>query len=130
MFFNFFQVKAFIDANIEFKDLLVDGDPHLHSALLKSYLRELPEPLLGRKSSAVYQMWCDAALLRDPTTRIKEITRILHQELPPRVVINIQYLVKVKQLTKSSLSSRVHYYSGRRLMGSLLDLDKLIPLTQ
>jgi len=95
--FDFFvQVKAFIDANIEFKDLLVDGDPHLHSALLKSYLRELPEPLLGRKSSAVYQMWCDAALLRDPTTRIKEITRILHQELPPRVVINIQYLVKVR----------------------------------
>ena len=50
-----FQVKAYIDANIGFQEILDDGDSHLHSALLKSYLRELPEPLLGRKNSAVYQ---------------------------------------------------------------------------
>ena len=92
------QVKAFIDANIPFQELLVDGDSHLHSALLKSYLRELPEPLLGRKNPDVYNMWCEAALLRDG--RVKEIQRILRDELPPKVVFNIQYLVKVR-ITKS-----------------------------
>ncbi len=94
-------MKAFIDANIPFQELLVDGDSHLHSALLKSYLRELPEPLLGRKNPDVYNMWCEAALLRDGPRRVKEIERILREELPQKVVVNIQYLVKVRFIDKS-----------------------------
>lgn len=92
------QVKSFIDSNltnIQFQELLADGDSHLHSALLKSYLRELPEPLLGRRSSDVYNMWCETAVLREGPGRIKEIQRILKENLPNKVVVNIQYLVKV-----------------------------------
>ena len=51
---------------------------------------------MGQKNPAVYNMWLDVAILRDESTRIKEIKRILKEELPPKVVINIQYLVKVK----------------------------------
>ena len=77
-----------------FKFVQADGDSHLYSALLKSYLRELPEPLLGRKKSDVYNMWLEVALLRD-NARVGGIKRILKEELPPCVVYNIQYLVKV-----------------------------------
>lgn len=93
-------MKSFIDTNltnIQFQDLLADGDSHLHSALLKSYLRELPEPLLGRKNPDVYNMWCETALLRDGPGRIKEIQRMLKENLPTKVVVNIQYLVKVRR---------------------------------
>jgi hypothetical protein len=41
-------------------------------------------------------MWLDVAILRDTTTRITEIKRILKEELSPAIVLNIQYLVKVK----------------------------------
>jgi hypothetical protein len=58
-------------------------------------LRELPEPLLGCKKADVYNLWLNIANLRNPAMRVAEIKRILKDELPASVVINIQYLVKV-----------------------------------
>jgi hypothetical protein len=40
-------------------------------------------------------MWLNIANIRNPAMRVAEIKRILKEELPASVVINIQYLVKV-----------------------------------
>ena len=76
--------------------------------MLKCYLRELPIPLLGRKEDYVYDRWTAVPLLRNKDSRIREIRYILKEDLPERVVVNIQYLVKfLAELTKESASNKM-----------------------
>ena len=64
------KFKAHLDSHQPIGDILLDGDVHLHSALLKSYLRELPVPLLGK--GVIFQKWMDASLLREQEKRVRQ----------------------------------------------------------
>lgn len=64
------KFKAHLDSHQPIGDILLDGDVHLHSSLLKSYLRELPVPLLG--GGQTYYKWMEASALRDQEKRIKK----------------------------------------------------------
>ena len=88
------KLKAYLDAGIPLSaELINESDSHLFSALLKSYLRELPVPFLGRKDPAVYNKWLEAAALTTNTQRIPEIRNIINN-LPAEIQLNIQYVVK------------------------------------
>ena len=84
-------------------DLIVESDSHLFSALLKSYLRELPVPFLGRKDPLVYHNWLRAAALPSNTQRVPEIRHIINT-LPAEIQLNVQYVVKF--LTELSSRSK------------------------
>lgn len=52
-------MKLCLDANyLHFETALQYRDPHVFAGVLKSYLRELPEPLLTHK---LYDQWMSAA---------------------------------------------------------------------
>lgn len=83
-----------MDSNIPITaDLVADSDAHLFSALLKSYLRELPVPFLGREDKAIYDKWIQVAGLPSSQQRIDGIRKIL-DNFPENISLNIQYLVK------------------------------------
>ena len=83
-------------------------DAHFYAALLKSYLRELPVPLLSRQESYVFNRWIQVPLLRTKENKIKEIRYILKEDLPEKVVVNIQYIVKfLAQLAKECSSNKM-----------------------
>ena len=63
-------------------------DPHLYTALMKSYLRELPDPLFV---SAFTEHWKTANAIKDWKQRIKEIKRIL-SIIPEENKNNIEFL--------------------------------------
>jgi len=88
------KLKAYLDAGLEFIPLLQDCDCHFYAAFLKSYLRELPVPLLGRKQDTVYDRWIRVSELETHEAQIREIRYILKEELPSNVVLNIQYMFK------------------------------------
>ena len=80
----------------------------MHAALLKSYLRELPIPLLGRKQDHVHDRWIAVTKLNSDTEKIREIRYILKEELPSPVVVNIQYLVKfLAEITRKSKANKM-----------------------
>ena len=88
------KFKALLDSNIPITaDLVADSDAHLFSALLKSYLRELPVPFLGREDKAIYDKWIQVAGLPSSQQRIDGIRKIL-DNFPENISLNIQYLVK------------------------------------
>ena len=88
------KFKALLDSNIPITaDLVADSDAHLFSALLKSYLRELPVPFLGREDKAIYDKWIQVAGLPSSLHRIDGIRKIL-DDFPENISLNIQYLVK------------------------------------
>ena len=88
------KFKALLDSNIPITaDLVADSDAHLFSALLKSYLRELPVPFLGREDKAIYDKWIQVAGLSSSLQRIDGIRKIL-DDFPENISLNIQYLVK------------------------------------
>ena len=83
-----------MDSNISISaELIADSDAHLFSALLKSYLRELPVPFLGSENPAVYHKWIQAASLASTQERVFEICNIM-SDFPKDISLNIQYLVK------------------------------------
>ena len=83
-----------MDSNIPITaDLVADSDAHLFSALLKSYLRELPVPFLGREDKSIYDKWIEVANLSSSQQRVDGIREIL-SSFPENVSLNIQYLVK------------------------------------
>jgi hypothetical protein len=65
-------------------------DPHSVAGCLKSYLRELPEPLLGY---AMYQPLLAAARLSDPSQRLTSLWQLI-QQLPPVHLTNLRFLIK------------------------------------
>ncbi|XP_011150034.1 rho GTPase-activating protein 44 isoform X2 [Harpegnathos saltator] len=73
-------------------------DPHVIAGALKSYLRELPEPLLTYK---LYPEWMAAAKLAHSDTRLRALWEVLHK-LPPANLENLRFLIKfLAVLTKN-----------------------------
>lgn len=69
------------------------SDHHVLTAIIKSYLRDLPEPLLG---AGLYQDWLEAGQCEDGQERLDLVWNILqHDQLPRDNYKNIQYLFKV-----------------------------------
>ncbi|KAL6443827.1 hypothetical protein ACFW04_001706 [Cataglyphis niger] len=73
-------------------------DPHVIAGALKSYLRELPEPLLTYK---LYHEWMTAAKISHNDTRLRALWEVLHK-LPPANLENLRFLIKfLAVLTKN-----------------------------
>ncbi|XP_074476702.1 SH3 domain-binding protein 1 [Sebastes fasciatus] len=69
-------------------------DPHAVAGALKSYLRELPEPLM---TFELYNDWFKAAGEKDPTEKMEQF-RVLLKQLPPDNYNNLRYLVQFLSL--------------------------------
>lgn len=67
------------------------GDHHLLTATIKSYLREMPEPLFG---SELYQDWLEAGALEGEDKGDAVWNLLQHEQLPRENYRNIQYLFK------------------------------------
>ncbi|XP_076639360.1 rho GTPase-activating protein 44 isoform X2 [Colletes latitarsis] len=73
-------------------------DPHVIAGALKSYLRELPEPLLTHK---LYSEWMAAAKITYNETRLRALWEVLHK-LPSANLENLRFLIKfLAVLTKN-----------------------------
>ncbi|XP_043919277.1 SH3 domain-binding protein 1 [Protopterus annectens] len=66
------------------------SDPHAVAGALKSYLRELPEPLL---TTELYDEWFTAASEKDPERKLEKLQSICHK-LPKENYTNFRYLIK------------------------------------
>ncbi|XP_031204761.1 SH3 domain-binding protein 1 isoform X1 [Mastomys coucha] len=66
------------------------SDPHAVAGALKSYLRELPEPLM---TSDLYDDWMRAASLKEPGARLEALQDVC-SHLPQENFNNLRYLMK------------------------------------
>ncbi|XP_028975767.2 rho GTPase-activating protein 17a isoform X5 [Esox lucius] len=66
------------------------SDPHAVAGALKSYLRELPEPLM---TFQLYDEWIQASNVSDPDKRLQALWVVCDQ-LPKNHKANLRYLVK------------------------------------
>ncbi|XP_037547249.1 rho GTPase-activating protein 17a [Nematolebias whitei] len=66
------------------------SDPHAVAGALKSYLRELPEPLMTYQ---FYEEWIQASSVSDPDKRLQALWLVCDQ-LPKNNKNNLRYLVK------------------------------------
>ncbi|XP_047427830.1 rho GTPase-activating protein 17b isoform X3 [Mugil cephalus] len=66
------------------------SDPHAVAGALKSYLRELPEPLM---TYSLYDEWTRASNVSDPDKRLQELW-VTCDSLPKAHKANLRYLVK------------------------------------
>ncbi|KAM6215903.1 SH3 domain-binding protein 1 isoform 1-T1 [Rhynchocyon petersi] len=66
------------------------SDHHAVAGALKSYLRELPEPLM---TFELYDDWMRAASLKEPGTRLEALREVCRR-LPPENLNNLRYLMK------------------------------------
>ncbi|XP_053325496.1 SH3 domain-binding protein 1 isoform X2 [Spea bombifrons] len=66
------------------------SEPHAVAGALKSYLRELPEPLM---TSELFDEWMKAACTKEPEKRT-ECYREVCKKLPPGNFNNLRYLIK------------------------------------
>ncbi|XP_053327039.1 rho GTPase-activating protein 17 isoform X2 [Spea bombifrons] len=78
------------------------SDPHAVAGALKSYLRELPEPLM---TFSLYDDWIHAGNISDPNSKLQALWMVC-QKLPKPNQENFRYLVKF--LAKLSQSSDVN----------------------
>ncbi|XP_061665781.1 rho GTPase-activating protein 17a isoform X3 [Syngnathoides biaculeatus] len=78
------------------------SDPHAVAGALKSYLRELPEPLMTHQ---LYDEWTQACSLSDPDKRLQALW-IVCDKLPKNNKTNLRYLVKF--LAKLAQDSEVN----------------------
>uniref|UniRef100_A0A8C1U3Q2 Rho GTPase activating protein 17b n=1 Tax=Cyprinus carpio TaxID=7962 RepID=A0A8C1U3Q2_CYPCA len=78
------------------------SDPHAVAGALKSYLRELPEPLMTYQ---LYEEWIQASSISDPDKRLQGLW-VVCDMLPKANKTNFRYLVKF--LAKLSLESDVN----------------------
>ncbi|KAM4525951.1 rho GTPase-activating protein 17a isoform 2-T3 [Fundulus diaphanus] len=86
------------------------SDPHAVAGALKSYLRELPEPLM---TFQLYEDWIQASSVPDPDKRLQALWLVCDQ-LPKNNKNNLRYLVKflarlaqdseVNKMTPSNIS--------------------------
>ncbi|XP_072770175.1 rho GTPase-activating protein 17a isoform X11 [Nerophis lumbriciformis] len=75
------------------------SDPHAVAGALKSYLRELPEPLMTHQH---YDEWSQACSVSDPDKRLQALW-IVCDKLPKNNKNNLRYLVKfLAKLTQDS----------------------------
>jgi len=107
------RLRADIEAGYASLSSLESSPPdhHVLTAIIKSYLRELPEPLMGAE---LYSDWCEAGKL-EGEDKFDAIWNLLqHESLPRENYRNIQYLFKflhevtnysdVNKMTASNLS--------------------------
>ncbi|XP_029311708.1 rho GTPase-activating protein 17-like isoform X5 [Cottoperca gobio] len=66
------------------------SDPHAVAGALKSYLRELPEPLM---TFQLYDEWIQASSVSDPDKRLQALW-VVCDNLPKNNKTNLRYLVK------------------------------------
>ncbi|XP_056437019.1 rho GTPase-activating protein 17b isoform X2 [Gadus chalcogrammus] len=66
------------------------SDPHAVAGALKSYLRELPEPLM---TFGLYDEWLQASCVPDPDKRLQSLWSTCHS-MPNAHKANLRYLVK------------------------------------
>ncbi|XP_055993443.1 SH3 domain-binding protein 1 [Sorex fumeus] len=66
------------------------SDPHAVAGALKSYLRELPEPLM---TFDLYDDWMRAASLKEAGPRLEALKEVCGR-LPPENLRNLRYLLK------------------------------------
>lgn len=66
------------------------SDPHAVAGALKSYLRELPEPLM---TFDLYDDWMRAASLKEPGARLEALQEVCSR-LPQENFSNLRYLMK------------------------------------
>ncbi|XP_026063317.1 rho GTPase-activating protein 17-like isoform X2 [Carassius auratus] len=78
------------------------SDPHAVAGALKSYLRELPEPLMTYQ---LYEEWIQASSVSDPDKRLQALW-VVCDMLPKAHKNNFRYLVKF--LAKLALESDVN----------------------
>ncbi|XP_007557428.1 rho GTPase-activating protein 17b isoform X3 [Poecilia latipinna] len=78
------------------------SDPHAVAGALKSYLRELPEPLM---TFSMYDEWIQASNISDPDKRLQALW-VICDNLPKAHKANFKYLVKF--LAKLAQESEVN----------------------
>ncbi|XP_034749701.1 rho GTPase-activating protein 17b isoform X3 [Etheostoma cragini] len=78
------------------------SDPHAVAGALKSYLRELPEPLM---TFGLYDEWTQASNVSDPDKRLQALW-VTCDHLPKNHKANLRYLVKF--LAKLAQNSEVN----------------------
>ncbi|XP_063797525.1 SH3 domain-binding protein 1 isoform X1 [Pseudophryne corroboree] len=66
------------------------SEPHAVAGALKSYLRELPQPLM---TSELFDAWMKAASIKEPE-KLQEYYREVCQQLPPENYNNLRYVIK------------------------------------
>lgn len=99
------RLRAEIEAGHASLAGLDTADHHILTAIIKSYLRELPEPLMG---AHLYQDWLEAGKL-EGEDRFDVIWNLLqHESLPRENYRNIQYLFKfLHEVTKHSEQNKM-----------------------
>ncbi|XP_061456106.1 rho GTPase-activating protein 17 isoform X3 [Rhineura floridana] len=83
------KLKAALDCSTSQLDEFY-SDPHAVAGALKSYLRELPEPLM---TYALYEEWTQVANIQDQDKKLQDLWRIC-QKLPKPNLANFRYLIK------------------------------------
>ncbi|XP_012268528.2 rho GTPase-activating protein 44-like isoform X2 [Athalia rosae] len=93
------RIKLSFDACcLSLPTVLEYRDPHVVAGALKSYLRELHEPLLTYK---LYPEWMAAAKISQNEGRLRALWEVLHK-LPPANLENLRFLIKfLAVLTKN-----------------------------
>jgi len=85
------RLRAEMEAGLSSLSSLESADHHVLTATIKSYLRELPDPLMGAQ---LYQDWVEAGQL-EGEDRFDAIWNLLqHEALPKENYRNIQYLFR------------------------------------
>ncbi|KAG8191346.1 hypothetical protein JTE90_006092 [Oedothorax gibbosus] len=84
------KLKSAFDAGIELDMEEYVRDPHAVAGAFKSYLRELPEPLL---THALYNDWMNAAKEADFDSKLQALWQVLHR-LPAAHFKNLKYVIK------------------------------------
>ncbi|KAM9124841.1 rho GTPase-activating protein 17 isoform 4-T9 [Pangshura tecta] len=83
------KLKAALDCSTSQLDEFY-SDPHAVAGALKSYLRELPEPLM---TYSLYEEWTQAANIQDQDKKLQELWKICVR-LPKPNLANFRYLIK------------------------------------
>ncbi|XP_049324052.1 rho GTPase-activating protein 44 isoform X4 [Astyanax mexicanus] len=80
------------------------ADPHAIAGALKSYLRELPEPLM---TSELYEEWIQASNIQDMDKRLQALLNSC-EKLPTDNLNNFRYLIKfLSKLTEYQDSNKM-----------------------
>ncbi|XP_074867353.1 rho GTPase-activating protein 17 isoform X5 [Carettochelys insculpta] len=83
------KLKAALDCSTSQLDEFY-SDPHAVAGALKSYLRELPEPLM---TYSLYEEWTQVANIQDQDKKLQDLWRIC-KRLPKPNLANFRYLIK------------------------------------
>ncbi|XP_038619647.1 rho GTPase-activating protein 17 isoform X4 [Tachyglossus aculeatus] len=83
------KLKAALDCSTSQLDEFY-SDPHAVAGALKSYLRELPEPLM---TFSLYEEWTQVASVQDQDKKLQDLWRTC-QKLPKQNFTNFRYLIK------------------------------------